>query len=105
MMRRTAERPLPSGRLLPLEALWFGVLLTATAEVYLALLVNGLSAVLGIAVIAGYLFLYTPLKTRSTLSTAVGAFPGAVPPLIGWAAVRGELDITASVMLAIGFLG
>ena len=104
LMRRTAERPLPSGRLMPLEALWFGVLLTVTAEVYLALLVNGLSAVLGIAVIAGYLFVYTPLKTRSTLSTAVGAFPGAVPPLIGWAAARGEVDITAWVLFAIVFL-
>jgi protoheme IX farnesyltransferase len=104
LMRRTAERPLPSGRLLPMEALWFGVLLTATAEVYLALLVNGLSAVLGLAVIAGYLFLYTPLKTRSTLSTAVGAFPGAVPPLIGWAAARGSVDISAWVLFAIVFL-
>ena len=104
LMRRTAERPLPSGRLMPLEALWFGVLLTVMAEVYLALLVNGLSAVLGVAVIAGYLFLYTPLKTRSTLSTAVGAFPGAVPPLIGWAAARGEVDISAWVLFAIVFL-
>src|SRR2546422_6538641 len=64
LMRRTADRPLPSGRLFPFEALWFGVLLTATAEVYLALFVNALTAVLGLTVIAGYLFLYTPLKTR-----------------------------------------
>src|SRR3989441_6104172 len=84
LMRRTASRPLPSGRLAPLEAMWLGVLLTAGAGTYLALFVNGLSAILGLTVIAGYLFLYTPLKTRTTLSTAVGAFPGAMPPLIGW---------------------
>ena len=104
LMRRTADRPLPSGRLLPFEALWFGVLLTTTAEIYLALFVNALTAVLGLTVIAGYLFLYTPLKTRTTLSTAIGAFPGAVPPLIGWTAARGEIDITAWVLFAILFL-
>lgn len=104
LMRRTADRPLPSGRLLPFEALWFGVLLTATAEMYLASFVNLLSACLGLAVIAGYLFLYTPLKTRSTLSTAVGAFPGAMPPLIGWTAARGKIDVGACVLFAILFL-
>ena len=104
LMRRTAERPLPSGRLLPFEALWFGVALTLTAELYLALAVNALTAVLGLTVIAGYLFLYTPLKTRTSLSTAVGAFPGAMPPLIGWAAARGELDVAAWVLFAILFL-
>src|SRR5256714_1983374 len=104
LMRRTASRPLPSGRLAPLEAMWLGVLLTAGAETSLALLVNGLSAVLGLTVIAGYLFLYTPLKTRSTLSTAVGAFPGAMPPLIGWTAARGEIDVAAWVLFAILFL-
>lgn len=104
LMRRTADRPLPSGRLLPFEALWFGILLTVTAEVYLALLVNGLTAILGLTVIAGYLFLYTPLKTRTTLSTVVGAFPGAVPPLIGWTAARGQIDVAAWVLFAILFL-
>jgi protoheme IX farnesyltransferase len=104
LMRRTAERPLPSGRLLPFEALWFGLALTATAELYLALFVNVLTAALGLTVIAGYLFLYTPLKTRTTLSTAIGAFPGAMPPLIGWAAARGEIDIAAWVLFAILFL-
>jgi len=104
LMRRTASRPLPTGRLAPLEAMWLGVLLTAGAETYLALFVNGLSAVLGLTVIAGYLFLYTPLKTRSTLSTAVGAFPGAMPPLIGWTAARGEIDVAAWVLFAILFL-
>ena len=104
LMRRTADRPLPSGRLLPFEALWFGVVVTFTAELYLALFVNVLTAVLGLTVIAGYLFVYTPLKTRTTLSTAIGAFPGAMPPLMGWTAARGEIEIGAWVLFAILFL-
>src|SRR5688572_25915631 len=104
LMRRTADRPLPSGKLLPWEALWFGVGLTLLAEVYLAVLVNPLTALLGLTVISGYLFAYTPLKTRTSLSTMVGAFPGAVPPLIGWAAARGEIGIEAWVLFAILFL-
>src|SRR2546427_7285808 len=104
LMRRTADRPLPSGKLAPWEALWFGVGLTVLAEVYLAVLVNPLTAVLGLFVIAGYLFGYTPLKTRTSLSTMVGAFPGAVPPLIGWTAARGELSVEAWVLFAILFL-
>ena len=104
LMRRTADRPLPSGKLLPWEALWFGVGLTLLAEVYLAVLVNPLTALLGLTVISGYLFAYTPLKTRTTLSTMVGAFPGAVPPLIGWAAARGEIGLEAWVLFAILFL-
>src|SRR5260370_21845391 len=101
LMRRTAERPLPTGRLLPVEALWFGLALTVTAEIYLASLVNLLTAALGLTIIAGYLLLYTPLKTRTTLSTAVGAFPGAMPPFIGWAAARGQVGIAAWVLFAI----
>jgi len=104
LMRRTADRPLPSGRLLPFEALWFGLALTLTAEVYLASFVNLLTAALGLTIIAGYLLLYTPLKTRTTLSTVVGAFPGAMPPLIGWAAARGEIGLAAWVLFAILFL-
>jgi protoheme IX farnesyltransferase len=104
LMRRTADRPLPSHRLLPWEALFFGTVLTVFAEVYLAMLVNPLTAVLGLTVIAGYLFAYTPLKTRTSLSTMVGAFPGAVPPLIGWTAARGELSLEAWVLFAILFL-
>ena len=104
LMRRTADRPLPSGKLHPNEALIFGWTLTIGAEVYLALLVNPLSALLGLTVIAGYLFAYTPLKTRTTLSTMVGAFPGAVPPLIGWAAARSEIGLEAWVLFAILFL-
>lgn len=104
LMRRTANRPLPSGKLLPWEALVFGVGLTVLAEVYLAVLVNPLTALLGLTVIAGYLFAYTPLKTKTSLSTLVGAFPGAVPPLIGWTAARGELSLEAWVLFAILFL-
>jgi protoheme IX farnesyltransferase len=104
LMRRTANRPLPSGKLLPWEALAFGVSLTVMAEMYLAVLVNPLTAVLGLTVIAGYLFAYTPLKTRTSLSTMVGAFPGAVPPLIGWAAARGTIGLEAWVLFAILFL-
>lgn len=104
LMRRTENRPLPSGRLVPFEALWFGIMLTVGAELYLALSVNVLTALMGLTVIAGYLFLYTPLKTRTSLSTAVGAFPGAMPPLMGWTAARGEIDVAAWVLFAILFL-
>jgi protoheme IX farnesyltransferase len=104
LMRRTAMRPLPTGQLAPNEALLFGAALILLAEVYLALLVNPLSALLGLSVIFGYLLVYTPLKTRTTLSTAAGAFPGAVPPLIGWTAARGDMDVTAWVLFAILFL-
>jgi protoheme IX farnesyltransferase len=104
LMRRTADRPLPSGKLLPWEALLFGVALTVIAEVYLAVFVNPLTALLGLTVIAGYLFGYTPLKTRTSLSTMVGAFPGAVPPIIGWTAATGELSLNAWVLFAILFL-
>lgn len=104
LMRRTANRPLPSGRLLPWEALAFGAGLTVVAEVYLAVLVNPLTGLLGLTVIAGYLFAYTPLKTRTSFSTMVGAFPGAVPPLIGWTAATGHLTVGAWVLFAILFL-
>jgi len=104
LMRRTANRPLPSGKLTPWEALAFGITLTVLAEIYLSVFVNPLTGLLGLTVIAGYLFAYTPLKTRTSLSTMVGAFPGAVPPLIGWAAARGEIGLEAWVLFAILFL-
>lgn len=104
LMRRTMVRPLPSGKLAPGEALIFGAVLTAIAEVYLALLVNPLTALLGLTVVAGYLFMYTPLKTRTTLSTVVGAFPGAMPPLIGWTAATGQMSTGSWVLFAILFL-
>src|SRR5215213_5131007 len=104
LMRRTMTRPLPSGKLSAFEALLFGAGLTVLAEVYLALLVNPLTALLGLFVIAGYLFMYTPLKTRTTLSTVVGAFPGAMPPLMGWTAASNEVTAGAWVLFSILFL-
>lgn len=103
LMRRTETRPLPTRKLTPMQAFVFGVGLCFMAEVYLAVLVNPLSAVLGITVIIGYVFLYTPLKTRTSFSTIIGAFPGAVPPLIGWTAASNELHIGAFVLFAIQF--
>jgi protoheme IX farnesyltransferase len=104
LMRRTANRPLPSGKLLPWEALAFGLGLTVVAEAYLTVVVNPLTGLLGLFVIVGYLLAYTPLKTRTSFSTMVGAFPGAVPPLIGWTAATGELAVGAWVLFAILFL-
>jgi heme o synthase len=104
LMRRTANRPLPKGKLAPWEALAFGATITVIAEAYLLVFVNPLTALLGLTVIAGYLFAYTPLKTRTSLSTLVGAFPGAVPPLIGWTAARGSVSLEGWVLFAILFL-
>ena len=104
LMRRTQERPLPSGKLLPLEAALFGISLSVIASVYLAVLINPLSALLGVATLASYLFVYTPLKPKTTLSTALGAFPGAMPPFIGWVAARGEINVDAWILFAILFL-
>ena len=90
-MRRTASRPLPSGRLQPVTVMLFGGACSVAGLVYLALLVNALTAVIGAVTLVSYLFIYTPLKRLTWLNTAVGAVPGALPPLMGWAAARGEL--------------
>jgi len=103
-MRRTAQRPLPAGRLEPRAALSFALALTAGGVLYLAALVNWLSAGIAFATWASYLFLYTPLKKKTVWCTAIGAFPGAAPPLIGWAAARGALTTEAWVLYAILFL-
>ena len=104
LMRRTASRPLPSGVLQPIEALVFGVTLVAGGAVYLYFLSGWLAAALGAGSSLVYLLAYTPLKTRTVWATFVGAFPGAVPPMIGWAAASGRLDTGAWVMFAILFL-
>ncbi|MGI8469492.1 MAG: heme o synthase [Pyrinomonadaceae bacterium] len=104
LMERTANRPLPTGKLSGREALVFGVLLCLAAEIYLALSVNFLTAFLGLIVIVGYVLLYTPLKTRTSASTAIGAFPGAMPPLMGFTAAAGHITIGAWVMFAMLFL-
>lgn len=103
-MRRTSRRPLPLGILQPGEALAFGVGLAAVGAAYLAVLVNPLSSLLGVITCLSYLAIYTPLKKRTTLATLVGAFPGAVPVLIGWAAARGGLNREAWILYAILFL-
>ena len=103
-MRRTANRPLPAGRLAPSWALGFGVLLSAAGALDLALAVNALSSLLALLTLGSYLAFYTPLKRRTPLCTLVGAFPGAMPPLIGWAAARGSLSREAWVLYAVLFL-
>jgi protoheme IX farnesyltransferase len=104
LMRRTKDRPLPSGKLSANQALVFGLILSAVAIAYLWVLINWLSAVLGVATFASYLFVYTPLKTRTTISTALGAFPGAMPPFIGWVAATGQITTEAWILFAILFL-
>jgi protoheme IX farnesyltransferase len=103
-MRRTSDRPLPAGRLDARRALAFGIALSIAGFAELAWFVNLLSGVLGVATLVSYLFLYTPLKQRSWLSTTVGAFPGATPPMIGFAAASGTLTTQAWVLFAILFL-
>lgn len=103
-MRRTAQRPLPLGQIQPGEALLFGAGLVVGGTAYLAFLANGLAAFLALATTLSYLGIYTPLKKRTTLATFVGAFPGAVPPLIGWAAARGSLSLEAWILFGILFL-
>jgi len=103
-MVRTRNRPLPSGRLLPNEALIFSSAISGAGIGYLMLFVNMLTGALGAATLAGYILLYTPLKTRTALCTLVGAFPGAAPPVMGWTAARGEIDAAALSMFAILFL-
>jgi len=100
-MRRTASRPLPSGRLQPVTVMLFGGICSLAGTMYLALLVNLLTSVLGAVSLVSYLFIYTPLKRLTWLNTAVGAIPGALPPLMGWAASRGELNGGGWVLFAI----
>jgi protoheme IX farnesyltransferase len=104
LMQRTRERPLPAGRLRPAEALLFGLVLSGLGLATLAWLSGGLCAAVALVTWASYLFLYTPLKRRTSLSTLVGAVPGALPPVIGWAAARGGLEPGAYVLFAILFL-
>ena len=104
LMERTRLRPLPAGRLHPAEAVAWGLGLTATGLALLAWLSGVLAAGVAALTWASYLFFYTPLKTRTSLATIVGAFPGALPPVIGWAAARGTLDPGSFVLFAILFL-
>ena len=103
-MRRTSRRPAAAGRLEPDAVLAFGVALSAAGCIYLTLAVNLLASLLALLTLLSYLFLYTPLKRRTALCVLVGAFPGAMPPLIGWAAASGRLDVEAWLLYAILFL-
>ncbi len=103
-MVRTRNRPLPDGRLMPLDALVFSSAISLAGTLYLLYFVNLITAVLGLLTLIAYIFVYTPLKTRTTLCTLIGAFPGAVPPLMGWAASTGTLNATAMALFAILFL-
>jgi len=102
-MQRTEDRPLPSGRLPPDTALMFGGLSSAAGLIDLALAVNLETSVLGAITLCSYLFIYTPLKRVTTLNTAIGAVPGALPPLMGWTAARGEINVEGWSLFAILF--
>ena len=103
-MRRTANRPLPSGRISPYEALLFGVFLSVAGGLFLALLVNRLSSLLAISTLLSYLLIYTPMKRHTPLCTLLGAFPGAMPTLIGWAGACNAVSGQALFLFAVLFL-
>lgn len=103
-MVRTCNRPLPDKRVEPTTALFFGVVLTVGGLAFTALRVNPLSALVISAIVVTYLFIYTPLKKKSPLCTVAGAVPGALPPVIGWVAARGTINIDAWALFAILFL-
>jgi protoheme IX farnesyltransferase len=104
LMVRTRTRPIPAGRIRPAEAVLFGLVLTAAGLAVLASLCGTLAALVAFTTWASYLFLYTPLKRRTTLATLVGAVPGALPPVIGWTAASGRLEPGAFILFAILFL-
>ena len=103
-MKRTRDRPLPDGRMNPLEALIAGAALTGSGMLYLTFIVNTLSGFVLSLIVVSYLFLYTPLKRKTSLCTLIGAVPGALPPVVGWVAARGSLTGEAWVLFAILFL-
>jgi heme o synthase len=103
-MRRTARRPAAAGRLTPPAVLVFGTALAVTGSIYLAIAINLLASVLATLTLLTYLFVYTPLKRKTPMCVLVGAFPGAMPPLIGWAAASGRLSIEAEILYAMLFL-
>lgn len=103
LMRRTSVRPLPQGRLGVNESTWFGVVLTSIGLIELTFGANSIAAAVAFATSASYVLAYTPLKTRTSLATLVGAVPGALPPVIGWAAASGDLSLPAWVLFGIVF--
>jgi len=103
MMRRTMTRPLPSGKLVPQEVLVFGLILALGGIAYLGLAVNPLTGGLAALTVISYVLCYTPMKRRSTLNTIIGGIPGALPPVMGWTAVRGSFGPEAAVLFGILF--
>ena len=103
MMKRTSGRPLPSGKVTSREAVVLGIVLTIGGLLTLFFFANLLAVLLAAATFVSYVFLYTPLKRRTTLNTIVGAIPGALPPMIGWAAATGKLEIGALALFALIF--
>jgi len=103
-MRRTASRPLPAGRVAAREALGFGILLSVAGGLYLAVAVNAVAALLAVSTLLSYLLIYTPLKRKTPLCTLLGAFPGAMPTLIGWAGAGAAINRQAWFLFAILFL-
>ena len=104
LMRRTRRRPIPGGRLRAVDGAWFGTLLSAAGLIELTWKVNPLASAVAAATLVSYVFVYTPLKKRTSLSTLVGAIPGALPPVIGWSAATGTISIGALVLFGIVFL-
>jgi protoheme IX farnesyltransferase len=103
-MKRTEKRPLPAGRVSVTSGMVFGMATSILGSAYLLVFVNWLTALLAIATLVGYLLIYTPMKRTTSLATVVGGFPGAVPILIGWAAVTGSIDLKGWTLFAILFL-
>jgi protoheme IX farnesyltransferase len=103
-MKRTEKRPLPSARISPNEGLIFGISISVAGVLMLTLLVNVLTGFLASLTLVTYLFFYTPMKRISPFSTLIGGIPGAIPPMMGWAAVRNEVTVEAWVLFAILFL-
>jgi heme o synthase len=94
-MRRTERRPLPAGRIQPVEAVIFGLMLACSGILYLWTMANSIAGTLAVLTLLSYLFIYTPLKRKTPFATVVGGVPGALPPLIGWAVVRNSLQMEA----------
>lgn len=103
-MPRTQNRPIPAGRMCPMKALLFGAFLTGSGMMYLTVLVNAISGFVISLIVVSYLFIYTPMKRKTSLCTLIGAVPGALPPVVGWVAAQGKLSAPAWVLFAILFL-
>lgn len=104
LMRRTRSRPLPSGRMTPGRALLFAIVISVAGIALLLLFVNAITAALVAATLVSYIFIYTPLKRSTSLSTLIGAVPGALPPLAGWTAATGEIGAGGLALFGILFI-